>query len=43
MPLLARSFDASYAYGIIPLEQGMVCFLNLNQMFEDIEGPVAAA
>jgi purine-binding chemotaxis protein CheW len=37
LPELGASFDPGYAYGIIPREQGMVCLLNLDRMFANLE------
>lgn len=42
VPDLGTSFDPTFSYGIIPLEQGMVCFLNLDYMFAGLE-PVPTA
>jgi len=43
VPDLGTAFDASFSYGIIPLERGMVCFLNLEHMFDNLEDSVKAA
>ncbi|MBG0511599.1 purine-binding chemotaxis protein CheW [Agrobacterium sp. MOPV5] len=43
VPDLGTSFDPAFSYGIIPLERGMVCFLNLDHMFERFEDEVHAA
>ena len=40
LPAFARTFDSAYAHGIIPLDRGMVCFLNLDQMFANLESAV---
>ncbi|MFK0166076.1 chemotaxis protein CheW [Rhizobium sp. NPDC090279] len=37
VPDLGTSFDPAFSYGIIPLEQGMVCFINLDYMFASLE------
>ncbi len=37
LPALARSFDSAYAHGLIPLDRGMVCLLNLDHMFAGLE------
>ncbi|MGY5808918.1 chemotaxis protein CheW [Rhizobium sp. LEGMi198b] len=43
VPDLGATFDPTFSYGIIPLEQGMVCFLNLEHMFSSIEDRIEAA
>ncbi|MBB4293860.1 purine-binding chemotaxis protein CheW [Rhizobium leguminosarum] len=43
VPHLGTSFDPAFSYGIIPLEQGMVCFLNLDHMFGTLEQVQSAA
>jgi purine-binding chemotaxis protein CheW len=43
VPDLGTSFDPAFSYGIIPLEQGMVCFLNLDHMFANLEHVQSAA
>ncbi|MDC7745228.1 chemotaxis protein CheW [Rhizobium binxianense] len=43
VPDLGTSFDPAFSYGIIPLEQGMVCFLNLDHMFGTLEQVQSAA
>ncbi|MBB5577629.1 MULTISPECIES: chemotaxis protein CheW [Rhizobium] len=43
VPDLGSTFDPTFSYGIIPLEQGMVCFLNLEHMFAGIEDRIEAA
>jgi purine-binding chemotaxis protein CheW len=43
VPDLGTSFDPAFSYGIIPLEQGMVCFLNLDYMFASLEQMPTAA
>ncbi|WFU07216.1 chemotaxis protein CheW (plasmid) [Rhizobium sp. CB3171] len=43
VPDLGATFDPTFSYGIIPLEQGMVCFLNLEHMFSSIEDQSQAA
>jgi purine-binding chemotaxis protein CheW len=43
VPDLGTSFDPAFSYGIIPLEQGMVCFLNLDYMFASLEQVPTAA
>lgn len=43
VPDLGRTFDPAFSHGIIPLEHGMVCFLNLDHMFANLEGAVEAA
>ncbi|MGV2184543.1 chemotaxis protein CheW [Rhizobium rhizogenes] len=43
VPDLGTAFDPSFSYGIIPLERGMVCFLNLDHMFEKLEDNASAA
>ncbi|WFU12209.1 chemotaxis protein CheW (plasmid) [Rhizobium sp. CB3090] len=42
VPDFGTEFDPTFSYGIIPLDQGMVCFLNLDQMFANIERASAA-
>ncbi len=37
VPDLGRTFDPAFSHGIIPLDQGMVCFLNLDHMFANLE------
>ncbi|ACM28734.1 purine-binding chemotaxis protein CheW [Agrobacterium rhizogenes] len=36
VPDLGAAFDPAFSYGLIPLEQGMVCFLNLDHMFANL-------
>ncbi|MEK1931310.1 MAG: chemotaxis protein CheW [Pararhizobium sp.] len=43
LPDLGTSFDPAYSHGIIPLEQGMVCFLDLDHMFANLEATSNAA
>jgi purine-binding chemotaxis protein CheW len=43
VPDLGTSFDPAFSHGIIPLEQGMVCFLNLDYMFANLEQTPSAA
>ncbi|AYG70061.1 MULTISPECIES: chemotaxis protein CheW [unclassified Rhizobium] len=43
VPDLGRTFDPAFSHGIIPLEHGMVCFLNLDHMFAGIEDRIEAA
>ncbi|MBB6491103.1 chemotaxis protein CheW [Rhizobium tropici] len=38
VPDLGRTFDPAFSHGIIPLEHGMVCFLNIDHMFANLEG-----
>ncbi|SCB40666.1 chemotaxis protein CheW [Rhizobium hainanense] len=38
VPDLGRTFDPAFSHGIIPLDHGMVCFLNLDHMFANLEG-----
>jgi purine-binding chemotaxis protein CheW len=42
VPDLGSGFDPAFSYGIIPFDQGMVCFLNLDHMFAAIEYASAA-
>ncbi|WHO20792.1 chemotaxis protein CheW [Agrobacterium tumefaciens] len=37
VPDLGTSFDPAFSHGIIPLEHGMVCFLDLDHMFASLE------
>ena len=37
VPDLGSAFDPAFSHGIIPLEQGMVCFLNLDHMFANLD------
>jgi purine-binding chemotaxis protein CheW len=43
VPDLGMAFDPSFSYGIIPLERAMVCFLDLDNMFANIDGTIKAA
>ncbi len=43
VPDLGRTFDPAFSHGIIPLDHGMVCFLNLDHMFANLEGATEAA
>ena len=43
VPDLGRTFDPAFSHGIIPLDHGMVCFLNLDHMFANLEGAREAA
>ncbi|MDO9416247.1 chemotaxis protein CheW [Pararhizobium sp.] len=36
MPDITAAFDKSYAEGIITREEGMICFLNLTQIFDEV-------
>jgi len=42
VPDLGNTFDPAFSFGIIPLERGMVCFLNLDHLFGGDKGVVAA-
>jgi purine-binding chemotaxis protein CheW len=42
VPVVSQGFDPSYAKGIVALETGMVCFLDLAGMFGEIRRPAAA-
>ncbi|MBP2236478.1 purine-binding chemotaxis protein CheW [Sinorhizobium kostiense] len=42
VPDLGMTFNASYSHGIIPLERGMVCFLDLDNMFANLDETAAA-
>lgn len=42
VPEIAVSFDKSFSDGIIAMENGMICFLNLARMFDPTDIPVAA-
>lgn len=42
VPDFGIAFDAAFSYGVIPLERGMVFFLNLDHIFQD-SGDVIAA
>jgi purine-binding chemotaxis protein CheW len=33
MPDFGATFDPAYAYGVLALERGIVCFLDLDHMF----------
>jgi len=37
VPDLGAAFDPAFSHGIIPLEQGMVCFLNLDHLFANLD------
>jgi len=37
VPDLGTAFDPNFSRGIIPLEQGMVCFLNLDHFFANLD------
>lgn len=41
LPDLGTSFEPGYAYGIIPRDEAMVCFLNLDRMFASLETEAA--
>ncbi|WP_349962893.1 chemotaxis protein CheW [Rhizobium sp. ZPR3] len=43
VPDFGTSFDPSFSYGFIPLDQSMVCFLNLDHMFSNLNIDLAAA
>ncbi|MBB3396028.1 chemotaxis protein CheW [Rhizobium sp. BK060] len=43
VPDLGATFDPAFSYGIIPLESGMVCFLNLDHMLASIDNRIAVA
>lgn len=43
VPDLAMAFDPSFSHGIIPLERGMVCFLDLDHMFANLDKTANAA
>jgi len=43
VPDLGTAFNAGFSHGIIPLERGMVCFLDLDYMFANLEGGMDAA
>ncbi|NTH14252.1 purine-binding chemotaxis protein CheW [Agrobacterium rhizogenes] len=43
VPYLGTSFDPAFCHGIIPLERGMVCFLDLDHIFERFEHSAHAA
>ncbi|AVA23884.1 chemotaxis protein CheW [Rhizobium sp. NXC24] len=36
VPDFGAAFDPAFVHGIIPLEQNMVCFLNLDHMFANV-------
>lgn len=42
VPNFGTAFDPTFAHGIIPLDHGMVCFLNLSSMFTGLEEASAA-
>ncbi|WP_105385134.1 chemotaxis protein CheW [Neorhizobium alkalisoli] len=42
-PDLGIAFDPSFLHGIIPLERGMVCFLDLDHMFANLDETANAA
>ncbi|RUM23649.1 purine-binding chemotaxis protein CheW [Rhizobium vallis] len=42
VPDFGIGYDPAFSYGIIPFDQGMVCFLNLDHMFAAIEFASAA-
>ncbi|MBB5575396.1 MULTISPECIES: chemotaxis protein CheW [Rhizobium] len=42
VPDFGAAYDPAYSHGIIPLERGMVCFLNLDHMFANLEVASAA-
>ncbi len=42
VPDLGTAFDPAFSHGIIPLEEGMVCFLNLDHMFANLDMALAA-
>jgi purine-binding chemotaxis protein CheW len=37
MPDFGANFDPAYAYGILALERGIVCFLDLDHMFAGVD------
>ncbi|MGZ2461679.1 chemotaxis protein CheW [Rhizobium anhuiense] len=43
VPDLGAPVEPPFAHGIIPLEQGMVCFLDLDHLFADLEVMPCAA
>jgi purine-binding chemotaxis protein CheW len=43
VPDFGATFDPAFSHGIIPLEHGMVCFLNLDHMFDKPEDNADAA
>lgn len=43
LPDLGTAFDPSFSYGIVPLDRDMVCFLNLDHVFANLEGGMEAA
>lgn len=43
VPDLGAAFDPAFSHGIIALERGIVCFLNLDHMFASLEAEPAAA
>jgi purine-binding chemotaxis protein CheW len=42
VPDIAASYDRSFSDGIIALNSGMICFLNLARMFGPVDIPAAA-
>ncbi|OWK24711.1 chemotaxis protein CheW [Rhizobium yanglingense] len=43
VPDLGIAFDPSFSHGIIPLDRGMVCFLDLDHMFANLDETASAA
>lgn len=43
LPDIGTAFDPAFSYGIIPLDHGMVCFLNLDHMFAGFDDRASAA
>ena len=43
VPVVSESYDPRYAQGIIAIDSGMVCFLNLAGMFAELKSGHAAA
>jgi purine-binding chemotaxis protein CheW len=43
VPDLGAAFDPTFSYGIIPLEHGMVGFLNVDHMFASLDDTANAA
>ncbi|MFK0206355.1 chemotaxis protein CheW [Agrobacterium sp. NPDC090283] len=43
VPDFGAAFDPAFSYGIIPLDHGMVCFLDLDHMFVNLDDAANAA